>query len=428
MSRDKSVPNLFDPASIASQQVESDWSIDYSMSHIDNEGWTYASNFEDLNKNGACSAEATKSTFVRRRKWKKKISKAGSQTVQDRNAPNGAKTAAAKTHYVPRNKVHAGIPVPQTGETTTGLGKKSSDQHLDNDSEAGLAILKANDQKIDDGIDRVSNGIDDLLSVASGINAELKVQARKIDSIETDLDHVNEKEIIVNARLRKLVSTPTGGFFSFTLESQIKEAARSTNDLFTGSWIIDKSIPINLILRSKGLAYLRTGKAGFVLGVKYGWGLVIGRLPDGSWSAPSAIGTGGVSGGLQAGLDITDHIIILNTDEAVRAFSGKFSVSLGAGIEVAVGPIGRDASANINMGANGIAPAFSYSRSKGLYAGVSLEGSVIRSCSDANEKFYGRSVDPMDLIQGNIPRPIGAQPLYDALDKAVTYSTNPSLE
>ena len=68
---------------------------------------------------------------------------------------------------------------------------------------------------------------------------------------------------------------------------------------------------------------------------------MIARLADGSWSAPSAIGTFGLSWGFVAGLDVTDYVIILNTTEAVQAFSGSAQLTVGAGIEVAVGPVGR---------------------------------------------------------------------------------------
>ncbi len=232
----------------------------------------------------------------------------------------------------------------------------------------------------------------------------------------------NTVDIVSECNVNRYFNLP----FSFTLGSEIRKAAYSTYNLFTSSWILDKSIPLNLILHSKGLAYLTVAKGGCIFGGKFGTGLVIGKLPDGSWSPPSAIGIAGLSWGAFIGADITDYVIILNTDEAVRAFSGVGLVSIGADIEVAVGPVGRNTSANLNVGDGGIASAFSYSHSKGLYAGIALEGSVILSRSDVNHNFYGRSVNPMELIQGRIPRPKAAQPLYDALEQAVAHYPNPS--
>jgi lipid-binding SYLF domain-containing protein len=81
-------------------------------------------------------------------------------------------------------------------------------------------------------------------------------------------------------------------------------------------------------------------KAGFVFSGKAGSGLVIARLPDGSWSAPSCIATGGLGWGLQVGADITDFVIVLNSEDSVRAFSMGGNVTIGGNISAAVGPIG----------------------------------------------------------------------------------------
>lgn len=99
----------------------------------------------------------------------------------------------------------------------------------------------------------------------------------------------------------------------------------------------------------------RTGKAGS--------GLVISRLPTGEWSAPSCIGTAGVGWGLQIGADITDFVIVLNTDEAVKAFSMGQNVTIGGNVSATAGPIGTGAGVQTSL-ANP-APMFSYSKSKG---------------------------------------------------------------
>uniref|UniRef100_A0A6U6L6M6 Ysc84 actin-binding domain-containing protein n=1 Tax=Odontella aurita TaxID=265563 RepID=A0A6U6L6M6_9STRA len=87
---------------------------------------------------------------------------------------------------------------------------------------------------------------------------------------------------------------------------------------------------------------------------------------------------------------------------------------------VAVGPVGRGATGNIGAGDGGVAPAYSYAHSKGLFAGISLEGSVVATRADVNAKFYGRDIDARTLLFGNFqPRPRAARPLYDALDEAI---------
>ncbi|KAJ1423544.1 Ysc84 actin-binding domain-containing protein, partial [Ochromonadaceae sp. CCMP2298] len=146
-----------------------------------------------------------------------------------------------------------------------------------------------------------------------------------------------------------------------------------------------------------------------------GTGLVMARLADGGWSAPSAIGTLGLSWGAIIGLDVTDYVLILNTDEAVEAFSGAGQITIGVGMEVAVGPVGRSGSADYHISDTGAAPAFSYSQSRGLFAGLSLDGSVILARNDVNHRFYGRVVTPADLLSGRVAPPRNAAPLYDAL-------------
>jgi lipid-binding SYLF domain-containing protein len=112
-----------------------------------------------------------------------------------------------------------------------------------------------------------------------------------------------------------------------------------------------------------GLAVFTILKAGFVFSGKAGSGLVVARLPDGSWSAPSCIATAGVGWGLQIGADITEVVIVLNSEEAVKAFSRGGNVTVGGGISAAVGPMGTGGQVQASL-ANP-APMFSYSRSKG---------------------------------------------------------------
>jgi Las17-binding protein actin regulator len=130
--------------------------------------------------------------------------------------------------------------------------------------------------------------------------------------------------------------------------------------------------------------------------------------------------------GALIGADVTDYVVILNSDDAVSAFSGSGLVTVGAGLDVAVGPLGRNGSADLNIGDLGCAAAYSYSHSRGLYAGVSLEGSVIFSRSDVNHRFYGRVVSPQDILRGMLPPPRAARPLYEALEQALSALPQPT--
>jgi SH3 domain-containing YSC84-like protein 1 len=113
-----------------------------------------------------------------------------------------------------------------------------------------------------------------------------------------------------------------------------------------------------------GLAIFQVIKAGFVFSGKAGSGLVIARLPDGSWSAPSCIATGGVGWGLQIGADITDFVIVLNSEDAIRAFSIGGNVTIGGNVSAAAGPIGTGGAVQASLAHP--APMFSYSKSKGM--------------------------------------------------------------
>ncbi|KAI9508873.1 hypothetical protein F5148DRAFT_1275534 [Russula earlei] len=158
------------------------------------------------------------------------------------------------------------------------------------------------------------------------------------------------------------------------------------------------SIPKAVLQRARGLAVFQVLKAGFVFSGKAGSGLVISRLPDGSWSAPSCIATGGVGWGLQIGADITDFVIVLNSEDAVRAFSLGGNVTIGGNIAATAGPIGTGGSVQASLAHP--APMFSYSKSKGLFAGLSLEGTA------------------RDILGGRVPPPEVASRLYEIIEAA----------
>jgi lipid-binding SYLF domain-containing protein len=126
-----------------------------------------------------------------------------------------------------------------------------------------------------------------------------------------------------------------------------------------------------------GLAIFQVVKAGFVFSGKAGSGLVISRLPDGSWSAPSCIATGGVGWGLQVGADITDFVIVLNSEDAVRAFSMGGNVTIGGNISATAGPIGTGGSVQASLAHP--APMFSYSKSKGASFGMQYHCDLIQT-------------------------------------------------
>jgi hypothetical protein len=126
---------------------------------------------------------------------------------------------------------------------------------------------------------------------------------------------------------------------------------------------------------------------------------------------PSAIGTGGAGFGFQVGAEVSEVVLVLNTLAAVDAFAHGANVKLGGDVSVAAGPLGRDAAAAVMP----VAAVYTYSRSQGLFAGVSLEGAVIATRPNANAQYYGRSVTPDEILSGSAKPPPGSEMLRVAL-------------
>jgi lipid-binding SYLF domain-containing protein len=176
--------------------------------------------------------------------------------------------------------------------------------------------------------------------------------------------------------------------------------------------IPEKGIPPAVMRAARGLAILTVTKAGFIGSVRGGRGVVVQRLAKG-WSGPSAIGTGGVGVGFQAGAEISEFVIVLNTPAAVDAFAKQGNVTLGGNLTVTAGPVGRSAEAGVALQA----AMYSYSRSQGLFAGVSLEGTGISTRDDTNAAYYGRPVTADEILSGKVQPPAGARTLLDRLSK-----------
>ena len=174
--------------------------------------------------------------------------------------------------------------------------------------------------------------------------------------------------------------------------------------------IPEKSIPPEVLRNAKGVAIMTVVKAGFIVSGRAGSGVVVARTRKG-WSGPSAIGTGGAGFGFQIGAEQTEFVFVLNSHDAVRAFSQGGNVQLGADVSVAAGPVGR----TVEAGVTPVAAVYTYSRSQGLFGGVSLEGTVVATRNEANARYYGRSVTPGEILSGKVKVPAGARPLQRAL-------------
>ncbi|KIJ07605.1 hypothetical protein PAXINDRAFT_173409 [Paxillus involutus ATCC 200175] len=180
---------------------------------------------------------------------------------------------------------------------------------------------------------------------------------------------------------------------------------------------LDGIIPRSVLDNAKGFAIFTVFKAGFVFSARAGTGLVIAKLDDGSWSAPSAIGSGGLGVGGQLGAEMTDFLVVLNSTAVVKSFMSAGSLTLGGNMSIAVGPLGRNGEAIGSLNSSGrVAAMYSYSKTRGLFGGVSIEGSVIVERKDANALAYNRDVTSKMLLSGVVPCPDWALPLVKTLE------------
>ncbi|EGS19925.1 putative LAS seventeen-binding protein [Thermochaetoides thermophila DSM 1495] len=202
-----------------------------------------------------------------------------------------------------------------------------------------------------------------------------------------------------------------------SLASECKKCAKILSSFIDPrqSFGPDKIIPPSVLASSKGIAVLTVLKAGFLGSARFGSGLVVARLPDGTWSAPSAIMTGGAGFGGQIGFELTDFVFILNDTAAVKTFAQAGSLTLGGNVSIAAGPVGRNAEAAGAASIRSVAGIFAYSKTKGLFAGVSLEGSIILERKDANARMYGRPISARELLSGRERPPPAAAPLINVL-------------
>jgi SH3 domain-containing YSC84-like protein 1 len=182
---------------------------------------------------------------------------------------------------------------------------------------------------------------------------------------------------------------------------------------------IPDDIPQDLIDKAECvIVFPSVLKAAFIVGGSYGRGAMVCRTGEhftGPWGAPSMMALEGGSFGFQLGGEATDFVLLVMNPRGAKAILSS-KVRLGADMAAAAGPKGRDATAATDATLR--AEILSYSRSRGLFAGVSLEGSTVRPDNDANEKLYGKKVTATQIIrEGAVPVPPSGRKLVSLLDK-----------
>jgi lipid-binding SYLF domain-containing protein len=178
----------------------------------------------------------------------------------------------------------------------------------------------------------------------------------------------------------------------------------------------DKDIPHDLLEKAQCVVIVPgLKKAAFIVGAEFGKGFVLCRKKSGSgWGAPAAIRVEGGSVGFQIGGEGTDVVmLVMNQHGAEQLTKSKFTV--GGDASVAAGPVGRtsDAQTDAYMSAE----ILSWSRARGLFAGISLQGATLRPDEDANRELYGRKLTTREIVNANMQPPAAASDLLAALDR-----------
>jgi lipid-binding SYLF domain-containing protein len=178
----------------------------------------------------------------------------------------------------------------------------------------------------------------------------------------------------------------------------------------------DKGIPQDLLSKAQCVVLVPGLKKGaFIVGAKYGKGFMLCRKSSGvGWSAPAAIRVEGGSVGFQIGGSETDVVMLVNSAPgAKKLMQSKFT--LGADASVAGGPVGRTSTAETDAQLH--AEILTYSRSRGAFAGVSLDGATLRPDDDWNTELYGKPMTNQEIVMGGTPSPAAAAKLDSVLDK-----------
>src|SRR5580704_8898205 len=200
-------------------------------------------------------------------------------------------------------------------------------------------------------------------------------------------------------------------------ESDAPKRLQAAADVFKEVMgIPDKAIPQDLLNKSQCIVVVPGLKKGaFIIGAKYGKGFVSCRSKSGvGWSAPGAVRVEGGSFGLQAGGSETDVImLVMNQGGVKRLLATKFT--LGGDASVAAGPVGRSTQAETDAAMT--AEILTWSRSRGLFAGVSLSGATLREDSDWNNDLYGRKITNREIVLSTIAPPTPAKPLLEELNR-----------
>jgi lipid-binding SYLF domain-containing protein len=188
-------------------------------------------------------------------------------------------------------------------------------------------------------------------------------------------------------------------------------------------------IPTEVLQRCVGLAIFTTMRSGLWMSGAGGSGVVIARKEDGDWSPPSGLHVQTLGFGFMAGIDIYDCVVVINSREALKAFS-KFRFTLGGELSAVAGPIGVGGTLEVEV-SKANKPIFTYMKSRGVYCGVQLDTTVIIERNDENARFYGERLSIDEIFAGRVKNiPSEARMLIEAVRRAegISYVDNGMVE
>ncbi|HWX94880.1 MAG TPA: lipid-binding SYLF domain-containing protein [Terriglobales bacterium] len=207
----------------------------------------------------------------------------------------------------------------------------------------------------------------------------------------------------------------TGAWASSAREDSVARLQSSVDVIQAIMATPDKGIPEEVLNGAKCILVVpNLIKGGFILGAKHGRGVASCRTSDG-WSAPAFVSVGGGSAGLQIGVEGVDLVMLVMNDQGFQhLLSNKFELTGEA--SGAAGPVGRHASAGTDWKMN--TEVLTYSRSKGAFAGLTLEGAVVQQDDDSTRAIYGKNVEFRNILSGKVATPKSADAFMKAVSEA----------
>jgi len=208
------------------------------------------------------------------------------------------------------------------------------------------------------------------------------------------------------------LSSPAVLLAADTAQERMSDATKTFSEIMATP---DRGIPQDLLEKAHCIVIVPGMKqAALGIGGKFGRGFAVCRHTSGGWGAPAAIRVEGGTFGFQIGASSTDVVMLVMNDRGMRRLM-EDKVTLGGEATVAAGPVGRTTSANTDVQLS--AEILSWSRSKGLFAGIALQGATLRPDNDVNQELYGAKLSNKEILTGDQTPPASAQSLVSSLGK-----------